>query len=281
MPYRGRFAPSPTGPLHQGSLVAAVASYVDARRAGGLWLVRMEDVDEPRSVPGAADAILRALEAFGLAWDGPVVYQSQRKQLYQAALERLRDGGHVFPCACTRKEIVDSAVATAPSGEKPYPGTCRAGLPEGRAARAWRVRVPDEAVRFTDRRLGQQEQNLLREVGDFVLLRADGFFAYQLAVVVDDADQGITDVVRGEDLLASTPRQIYLQRLLGYPEPRYLHVPVVRNATGEKLSKQTGAAPVDASSPGMAMEEALRFLGLEPPPGLSHADLLKWAILVG
>ncbi len=260
-------------------MVAAVASYVDARRAGGAWLVRMEDVDEPRSVPGAADEILRTLEAFGLAWDGPVVYQSQRKELYHAALERLRSAGQVFPCGCTRKEITDSAITITASGEKPYPGTCRNGLPAGRAARAWRVRVPDEAVGFIDRGLGPQEQNLLAEVGDFVLLRADGFFAYQLAVVVDDADQGITDVVRGEDLLASTPRQIHLQRLLGYPEPRYLHVPVVRNAAGEKLSKQTGAAPVDASRPGPAIEEALRFLGQDPPEGLSPADLLKWAIL--
>lgn len=241
----------------------------------------MEDVDEPRSVPGAADEILSTLEAFGLTWDGPVVYQSQRKEIYRAALERLKSDGHVFPCGCTRKEIADSSILVAPSGEKPYPGTCRNGLPEGRAARAWRVRVPDETVRFTDRALGPQEQNLPAEVGDFVLLRADCFFAYQLAVVVDDAEQGITDIVRGEDLLASTPRQIYLQRLLGYPEPRYLHVPVVRNAAGEKLSKQTGATPVDASKPGPAIEAALRFLRLDPPDDLSPAELLKWAILRG
>ncbi|MBN9660088.1 MAG: tRNA glutamyl-Q(34) synthetase GluQRS [Acidobacteria bacterium] len=279
MPYRGRFAPSPTGPLHQGSLAAAIASYVDARRAGGEWLVRMEDVDEPRSVPGAADEILRTLEAFGLTWDGPVVYQSQRKELYGAALERLRTSGQIYPCGCTRKEIADSSIVIAPSGEKPYPGTCRNGLPAGRKARAWRVRVPEETFMFTDRRLGRQKQNLLAEVGDFVLLRADGYFAYQLAVVVDDAEQGITDVVRGEDLLASTPRQIYLQRLLGYPEPRYQHVPVVRNPMGEKLSKQTGAAPVDSSQPAPAVAAALRFLGFDPPQGLSHAELLKWAIL--
>lgn len=241
----------------------------------------MEDVDEPRSVPGAADEILRTLESFGLTWDGQVVYQSQRKEIYRAALERLKSDGHVFPCGCTRKEIADSSILVAPSGEKPYPGTCRNGLPEGRAARAWRVRVPEETVGFTDRGMGPQEQNLLTEVGDFVLLRADGFFAYQLAVVVDDAEQGITDIVRGEDLLTSTPRQIYLQRLLGYPQPHYLHVPVVRNAAGEKLSKQTGAAPVDASRPGPAIESALRFLGLDPPADLSPADLLKWAILRG
>jgi glutamyl-Q tRNA(Asp) synthetase len=241
----------------------------------------MEDVDEPRSVPSAADEILRTLEAFGLTWDGPVVYQSQRKQLYRAELERLQASGQVFPCGCTRKEIADSSILVASSGEKPYPGTCRNGLPAGRAARAWRVRVPEETVRFTDRSMGPQEQNLPAEVGDFVLLRADGYFAYQLAVVVDDADQGITDIVRGEDLLASTPRQIYLQRLLGYPQPRYLHVPVVRNDAGEKLSKQTGAAPVDVSRPAPAIAAALRFLGLDPPENLSPPDLLKWAILRG
>ncbi|MGC4048951.1 MAG: tRNA glutamyl-Q(34) synthetase GluQRS [Paludibaculum sp.] len=281
MPYRGRFAPSPTGPLHQGSLVAAVASYLDARRHHGQWLVRMEDVDEPRTAAGAADVILRTLETCGLEWDEPVVYQSQRKGLYRRELDRLVAMGAVFPCACTRKEIADSAITPSSSGEVPYPGTCRSGLPPGRTPRAWRVRVPDEVVSFVDRLQGPYHQNLLRETGDFVLLRADGFFAYQLAVVVDDADQGITDVVRGEDLLASTPRQVYLQKLLGYPEPRYLHVPVVRNAAGEKLSKQTGASPVDPARPGPAIASALRFLGMDPPADLSHAELLKWAILRG
>lgn len=273
--YRGRFAPSPTGPLHQGSLVAAVASYLDARRRGGRWLVRMEDVDEPRCVAGAAADILRTLEAFGLEWDEPVVYQSQRKELYRGALERLKRDMWVYPCACTRREIAETA------GELPYPGTCRNGLGPGRTARAWRVRVPAERVEFEDRRVGPKSQELEREVGDFVLLRADGYFAYQLAVVVDDAEQGITDVVRGEDLLDSTPRQIYLQRLLGYETPRYLHVPVVRNAAGEKLSKQTRAAAVDASNPGPALVEALRFLGYAPPEEGAPGALLKWAILGG
>lgn len=275
--YRGRFAPSPTGPLHQGSLVAAVASYLDARRQGGRWLVRMEDVDEPRSVPGAADRILRTLEAFGLVWDEPVVYQSRRKELYRAALERLRQVGHVYPCGCTRKEIADSV--SGQGGEVPYPGTCRNGLAPGRTARAWRVRVADETIAYVDRAQGPQSQNLERAVGDFVLLRADGYFAYQLAVVVDDADQGITDVVRGADLLDSTPRQIYLQQLLGYAMPRFLHVPLVRNEAGEKLSKQTRAAAVEPS--GGALREALRFLGEEPPPDLTPAELLPWAILKG
>ncbi|WP_321474698.1 tRNA glutamyl-Q(34) synthetase GluQRS [uncultured Paludibaculum sp.] len=281
MSYRGRFAPSPTGPLHAGSLVAAVASYLDARRHGGRWLVRIEDVDEPRTAAGAADVILRTLEACGLEWDEPVVYQSRRKSLYREALDDLIRIGEVFPCACTRKEIADSTISTTPGAEVPYPGTCRSRLPPGRAPRAWRVKVPDGLISFVDRRQGSQQQNLRRETGDFVVLRADGFFAYQLAVVVDDADQGITDVVRGEDLLASTPRQIYLQRLLGYPHPRYLHFPVVRNATGDKLSKQTGAAAIDPSQPGSALRTALLFLGIDPPPDLSPAEVLKWAILRG
>ncbi len=258
MTYVGRFAPSPTGPLHFGSLVAAVASWCDARAAGGRWLVRMEDVDKPREMPGAAAGILRTLEAFGLHWDGTVMVQSERTAAYRAALDHLAP--HVYPCACTRREIADSALV-APDGAAVYPGTCRNGLAPGRVPRAIRVRVDDATVTFDDAAQGRIAQSLARDVGDFVLLRADGLFAYQLAVVVDDAEQGVTDVVRGADLLDSTPRQIFLQRLLGLPQPRYLHVPVATNAAGEKLSKQTLAAAIDPGRPVPALVAALRFLG--------------------
>ncbi|MGB8302043.1 MAG: tRNA glutamyl-Q(34) synthetase GluQRS, partial [Azonexus sp.] len=214
--YRGRFAPSPTGPLHFGSLVAAVGSYLDARSSGGEWLVRMEDVDTPRNVPGAADDILKTLEAYGFEWDGAVLWQSRRFDAYAAALERLRAAGMAYGCACSRKEIADSAPRPAVDGGLAYPGTCRNGLPYGRAVRAWRLRVSDAETSFADRLQGRQAQNLERDVGDFVLLRADGLYAYQLAVAVDDEFQGISDVVRGADLIASTPRQIWLQRCLGY-----------------------------------------------------------------
>ncbi len=278
-PYRGRFAPSPTGPLHFGSLVAALASCLDARAAGGEWLVRMEDVDRSREVPGAADQILRALEAFGFEWDGPVMYQQHRDEAYGAALERLLAAGHAFPCACTRREL-ETGAPPGPQG-RIYPGTCREGLPPGREARAVRVRVDGAAVRFEDRLLGPQGQDLAAEVGDFVVRRGDGLFAYQLAVVVDDAAQGITDVVRGSDLLGSTPRQIHLQRLLGLPTPRYLHLPVAVDARGVKLSKQTGAPPVDARQPLPALCAALRFLGHAPPREActgSLNDFWRWAI---
>jgi len=269
MPYVGRFAPSPTGALHFGSLTAALASWLDARRAGGHWLVRMEDLDLPRVMPGAADAILRQLETFGLEWDGPVAYQSARIDRYQAALQKLN--AHCYPCACTRKELEDSALAI--DGSRIYPGTCRAGLPPGKTARAVRVRTHDEPVRFTDRVQGEIAQSLEREIGDFVVRRADGLFAYQLAVVVDDAAQGVTDVVRGADLLDSTTRQIHLQRLLGYATPRYLHLPVATNVEGEKLSKQTQAADARAADiPG-----ALQFLGMSPPSGLAPGEWLGWA----
>lgn len=263
IPYTGRFAPSPSGPLHQGSLVAALASYLDARAHGGQWLVRIEDVDEARTVPGAAEAILECLRAFGMRWDGDVVWQSRRKDLYQAAFERL--GRHAYACGCTRREIADSRIGIASDGAAVYPGTCRSGLAPGKAARAYRLRVPDDAsecISFEDRWLGTVTQHLATEVGDFVLKRADGFWAYQLAVVVDDAEQGVTDVVRGADLLDSTPRQIYLQRLLGVPTPRYLHVPVVTNAAGEKLSKQTGAQALDMAQPLQELSAAARFLQL-------------------
>jgi glutamyl-Q tRNA(Asp) synthetase len=270
--YRGRFAPSPTGPLHFGSLVAAVASWLDARAAGGEWLVRMEDVDTPRTIPGAADAILRTLEALGLEWDGEVAWQSRRTHRYEAALERLRALGAVYGCRCSRREIADSALSGVEGAI--YPGTCRdRGIPPGPGV-AVRLRTGDEEVAFTDRVQGRVLQRVATDIGDFVVRRRDGLFAYQLAVVVDDAEQGITDVVRGADLLLSTPRQIALQRLLGYPVPRYLHVPVAARG-GEKLSKQTLAPPVAADEPLPWLRAALRFLGQEPGEARDAASLLR------
>jgi glutamyl-Q tRNA(Asp) synthetase len=251
-----------------GSLVAAMASYLDARAHDGRWLVRIEDIDEARSVPGAADAIIATLAAFGMHSDGEIVWQSRRKALYQSAFERL--GERVYACGCTRREIADSRIGIASDGAAVYPGTCRLGLAEGRAARAFRLRVPDDAsghIQFEDRWLGVIEQHLATQAGDFVLKRADGFWAYQLAVVVDDADQGVTDVVRGADLLDSTPRQIYLQRLLGLSTPRYLHVPVVTNDAGEKLSKQTGARAADVMRAVEELRAAAGFLGLNVEAG--------------
>jgi len=287
--YIGRFAPSPTGPLHAGSLVAALASYLDARAHHGQWLVRIEDIDEGRSVPGADTAILALLDSLGMHADGEVVWQSRRKQRYQDAADRL--GSLAYPCGCNRREIIDSRLGVAPDGAAIYPGTCRAGLPEGRGMRSLRLRVPDagqDAITFTDRFMGTLTQHLALEAGDFVLKRADGYWAYQLAVVVDDADQGVTDIVRGADLIESTARQIYLQRLLGVPTPRYLHVPVVRNADGEKLSKQTGALavlPGDEPAAVQALLEAARFLGLplERPDTLAsfwRAAISAWSALL-
>jgi glutamyl-Q tRNA(Asp) synthetase len=276
--YRGRFAPSPTGPLHFGSLVAAAGSFLEARTKGGEWLLRMEDVDAPRCSQAAADDILRTLEVCGFAWDGEVVWQSRRTGAYAAALERLKIAGRVFACACTRKELADSAIA--PDGAAIYPGTCRHGLPAGRPARAWRLRVGDARVGFDDAIQGRIDSDLAADAGDFILLRADGLFAYQLAVVVDDADAGITHVVRGADLLASTSRQIFLQQCLGLPTPCYAHLPVAVNVAGEKLSKQTRAVAVDASRPGPALFAVLHFLGQRPPPELSGAspnELWAWA----
>ena len=264
--YVGRFAPSPTGPLHRGSLVAAMASFLDARAHGGKWLVRIEDVDAARTALGASELIVRTLAQFGMVSDGPVLIQSDRLQLYQRAFTSLHDW--VFACACTRKEIADSQIVLhGADGAAVYPGTCRAGIPEGRRARAYRLRVPaagDRAgeISFYDRWQGPQSENLATCTGDFVLKRADGFWAYQLAVVVDDAEQGVTDVVRGADLLASTGRQIYLQRLLGLTASRYLHVPAVLNAAGEKLSKQTGAEALDSSRALIALTDAAHFLTL-------------------
>ncbi len=288
-PYIGRFAPSPTGPLHAGSLVAAVASYLDARAHHGTWLVRIEDIDEGRAVAGAADDILSLLHSLGMEPDGEVVWQSRRKHLYQAAFDRL--AGHAYGCGCNRREIADSRLGVGPDGAAIYPGTCREGLAPGRTARSLRLRVPEQGedeIVFTDRYAGTVRQHLATDSGDFVLKRADGYWAYQLAVVVDDAEQGVTDIVRGADLLDSTPRQIYLQRLLGYPTPRYLHVPVVRNADGEKLSKQTGALavlPGDESAAVGALLDAARFLGLplERPDSLDafwRAAVPAWARLL-
>lgn len=259
VPSRGRFAPSPTGPLHFGSLVAAVGSYLDAKSRGGEWLLRMEDLDRPRTVPGAADEILRALEALGMAWDGPVLHQGDRDEAYRAALDKLKSRGLVYPCACSRREIADSAVAGIDGPV--YPGTCRKGLLPGRSARAERVLTSGDPVGFEDAVQGRIVHNIERQIGDFVLKRADGPYAYQLAVVVDDAEQGISDVVRGADLLDSTPRQIYLQRLLGYAEPRYAHLPVAVNVVGEKLSKQTLARAIDTAVPVPLLNTVLEFLG--------------------
>lgn len=276
--YRGRFAPSPTGPLHCGSLVAALASYLEARQQQGEWLLRMEDLDTPRNMPGAADAILRSLEALGFEWDGSVVYQSERHDLYAAALARLQEGGLVYPCGCTRKEIADSAIHGIEGAI--YPGTCRSGLPPGKTARGWRIRAENRTIGFDDAIQGHVAQNLARDIGDFVLKRADGFYAYQLAVVVDDADQAITHVVRGADLLDSTPRQIYLQQVLGLPAMHYAHIPVVLNAQGEKLSKQTQAAAVDDRQPATQLWQALDFLQQSPPAAIRNAplaDIWQWA----
>ena len=289
--YRGRFAPSPTGPLHAGSLVAALASWLDARAwnggRGGLWLVRIEDVDTPRCIAGADETILRQLATCGLVPDAPPLWQSSRGALYQQALDGLIARGDAYPCACSRKDIEDAHAAQGHARERhaalPYPGTCRQGL-HGRPARSWRFNttgfcqkppvalahaeqdapflIANGTVRWTDRRLGPQEQDVTSVVGDFVLRRADGLWAYQLAVVVDDTAQQITHVVRGEDLADNTPRQILLQRALGAATPRYLHTPLVRSANGEKLSKQNGAAPLDLREPLQALNDAARALGL-------------------
>jgi glutamyl-Q tRNA(Asp) synthetase len=266
MTYRGRFAPSPTGPLHFGSLVSALASWLDARAHEGTWLVRIEDIDGPRTVPGAAEDILATLERFGMHANETPLWQSQLTARYAAALDQLKSTGLIYPCGCTRKEIADSLLhAHARNTTLAYPGTCRAGL-HGKPARARRLRVPDgeaAAITFEDRWQGEQKQNLATEVGDFVLRRADDQWAYQLAVVVDDADAGITHIVRGVDLMDSTARQIYLQRCLGVPTPQYLHVPVVTNERGEKLSKQNGATALDSDKPLEALGAAARHLGLD------------------
>ncbi|SRR5258706_6707869 len=275
--YRGRFAPSPTGPLHFGSLIAAVASYLDARANHGEWLVRIEDIDRERCRPEWADDILRTLAAFGFEWDGEIVFQSRRTEFYRDALDRLTRAGMTYPCGCSRREIGDSALPGIDGAV--YPGTCRNGLAAGRTARAIRIRTSGMSITFNDAIRGTVTQDVAREIGDFVVRRADGPFAYQLAVVVDDAQQGITHVVRGGDLLLSTPRQIGLQRALGYTTPGYAHLPVAVNARGDKLSKQTGAAAVDSNQPGAALCTALAFLDQPLPAApLPLHELWQWAI---
>jgi glutamyl-Q tRNA(Asp) synthetase len=301
--YIGRFAPSPTGPLHAGSLVAALASWLDARAHGGQWLVRIEDIDTPRCVPGADAVILQQLAACGLLPDAPPLYQSQRNTVYQAELDALITRQLAYPCGCTRQDIALALAQTGQPkprhGELVYPGTCRHGL-QGRPARAWRFLtqniepnrppthsqyaqaatylIANESLQWMDRRLGMQQQNVTQAVGDFVLQRADGLWAYQLAVVVDDGAQGITDIVRGEDLLDNTARQILLQRALGLPTPRYLHVPLVRGADGDKLSKQNGAQALDLSAPLASLQAAAQVLGLQVATGDGVADWLARAV---
>lgn len=276
----GRFAPSPTGPLHAGSLVAAMASWLDVRARGGRWLVRIEDIDGPREVAGASAAIVSALAGLGFRWDGPIVQQRDRHALYERAFDVLRASGAVYPCGCSRREIEGAARRVDGSGSDDiaiYPGLCRDGLPPGRAARAWRMRVPDRELTFVDRASGCVRQNVAREVGDFVVRRADGLWAYQLAVVVDDAQQGVTDVVRGADLLDSTPRQRLLQTTLGLPVPRTLHVPLVRDAHGDKLSKSSAATALDPANPLPALFAAADHLGLVVEPVTTVDDFWERA----
>jgi glutamyl-Q tRNA(Asp) synthetase len=307
--YTGRFAPTPSGPLHAGSLVAALASWLDARAHGGLWLVRIEDVDTPRCQAGADDTILAQLHRCGLVPDAPPVWQSQRSARYQSALDGLIAQDRAYGCACTRQEIATAWAAQNPNAaprarhaEQAYPGTCRPGL-HGRTARAWRFKVytPIPALstslfatnlirknsptlmpvlQWKDRRLGAQGQDVAQAVGDFVLKRADGLWAYQLAVVVDDAAQGVTHVVRGEDLTDNTARQILLQRVLGVATPAYLHTPLVRAADGEKLSKQHGAPPLDLTDPAQAVRTALTGLGLTGAPMQANlSEVLAWGVV--
>ena len=277
--YVGRYAPSPTGPLHFGSLVTAVASYLEAKTQSGKWLLRMEDLDKPREMPGAADDILRTLESYGFEWDGEVVYQSQRSDLYQLYLDQLIEKHRVYPCNCSRREIADIAHAGI---EGPiYPGSCRHGLSSDRQQIAWRLRVDSDRLDFSDRVYGDFQHHLENDFGDFILKRADGLFAYQLAVVVDDAEQGINHVVRGADLLNSTSRQIYLQQLLGVPTPSYTHIPLVKNAQGEKLSKQTAAPAIKNNEAAAQLINALYFLGLDITTlssAMPVSTLWQWAL---
>jgi len=277
--YIGRFAPSPTGPLHFGSLVTATASYLDARAHNGKWLVRMEDLDKPREVAGAAQDILDTLQSFGFEWDTDALFQSQRNSVYRELLAQLQSSKLAYPCGCSRKEINTNAVMGIDGPV--YPGFCRNGLSAGQRARTWRLKVNEQPVCFHDQIQGSQSQNLARDVGDFVIRRADGFYAYQLAAVVDDAMQGVTHIVRGADLLGSTPRQIYLQQQLAFATPEYAHIPIATNLQGEKLSKQTRAQPVRLRDSGVVLCRVLRFLGMQPPTDLAHVpleDLWDWAI---
>jgi glutamyl-Q tRNA(Asp) synthetase len=262
--------------LHFGSLVAALGSCLDARAQRGAWLLRIEDLDRGRAAPDAARRILQTLESLGFEWDGDALYQSGRIDLYRDALARLQGDGRVFPCACSRSEVEARSRRRSVDGGALYPGTCRDGLPVGAVARSWRMRAPDREFSFIDRVLGEIRQNPAREVGDFVLFRADGEFAYQLAVVVDDAAQGVNAVVRGADLVDSTVRQIHLQECLGLPTPTYAHLPVAVDRAGQKLSKQTRAEPVDASRGAALLVEALRFLGQSVPEDLARAPLSEF-----
>lgn len=278
--YTGRFAPSPTGLLHIGSLLTAVASYADARSNGGKWLVRMEDLDPPREMPGAASHILHTLEAFGFEWDGEVAYQSRRYALYEETLCRLQTAGLVYPCHCSRKDW--QAGARRGADGFVYNGRCRhpdqRPAPQGKHP-ARRIRVPDRVIGFSDGIVGGYTQNLAGDIGDFVLLRADGYWAYQLAVVADDAEQGITHIVRGQDLLVSTPRQIYLQQCLGVPTPRYAHLPLLTNTQGQKWSKQTLAPALDLNRREQLLRQVFRYLNLPEAPETDHpAELLDWAV---
>lgn len=278
--YTGRFAPSPTGLLHIGSLLTAVASYADARSNGGKWLVRMEDLDPPREMPGAASHILHTLEAFGFEWDGEVAYQSRRYALYEETLCRLQTAGLVYPCHCSRKDW--QAGARRGADGFVYNGRCRhpgqRPVLQGKQP-AWRIRVPDRVIGFSDGIVGGYTQNLARDIGDFVLLRADGYWAYQLAVVADDAEQGVTHIVRGQDLLVSTPRQIYLQQCLGVPTPQYAHLPLLTNAQGQKWSKQTLAPALDLNRREQLLRQVFRYLNLPEAPETDRpAELLDWAV---
>ncbi|MFN0316594.1 MAG: tRNA glutamyl-Q(34) synthetase GluQRS [Burkholderiales bacterium] len=277
MIYRGRFAPTPSGPLHFGSLVAAMGSYLEAKRHSGEWWLRIDDLDPPRVQPGAADAILRCLECYGFQWDGPVIYQSRRRAAYHAALHRLRQLGLVYACACTRKEI---ALIARNSAEGPiYPGTCRAG--SAAAGRALRLNTRGAMTEFHDEVQGLQRRDIEHDLGDFVLYRNDAVFSFHIASAVDDGDYAMTHIVRGADLLESSVRQIYLQKLLGYPIPFYMHLPVASNAGGEKLSKQTHAAPLPLDKPGLLLTRALQFLGQAVPGEMTRActkEIWAWAM---
>jgi glutamyl-Q tRNA(Asp) synthetase len=277
--YKGRFAPSPTGPLHFGTLVAAVGSYLQARAQQGEWLMRIEDVDTTRSVPGATEDLLQTFEVFGFEWDGEVIYQSQRTELYEQALAVLSEKEDIYPCTCSRKQIADAIVEGAPFSI--YSGKCRFRTLPFEEEHALRIRVDESTIEFNDAVMGQYSQQLIAEVGDFIVKRRDGLFAYQLAVVVDDALQGVTEVVRGADLLDSTPRQIYLQQRLGYAQPDYLHLPLVVDKNQQKLGKSTGGAALDKSQPAKSLFAALKHLGQQPPDKLESADLdslWQWAI---
>lgn len=286
MDYIGRFAPSPTGLLHIGSLLTAVASYADARSHGGKWLLRMEDLDPPREMAGAADHILHTLEQFGFEWDDEVVYQSQRHHLYRAALDDLIAKNLVYPCTCSRKQW--QAAARLGANGWVYNGACSqknhalslllAGEGKNQAV-AWRIRTPNQIIEFKDEIVGHYAQNLAQDIGDFVLLRADGFWAYQLAVVVDDFHQGVTHIVRGQDLLVSTPRQIHLQGCLNAPTPHYAHLPLLTNHLGQKWSKQTLAPALNLAAREAALRQVLAYLNVPPCPQIdSPRDILAWAI---